>query len=205
MTPTPRAPCRKTRAAPSSFVDVPILIIAAVNGPAVGWGATLATLCDIVLISEGLYRRAAHQHRPGGGRRHHHFVADLHQLAERQGTDLDRRPQRAGAGGGVRPRESRGRARKADGQGTRTSGELQKQPAQALREIKKIITATSVNVSQHLDPTLGPQRAATLSEEHHTRSLRRSSRTRSATDRRRVAYAPSRQGRSWGLRRCRAP
>ena len=26
------------------FIDVPIPIIAAVNGPAVGWGATLATL-----------------------------------------------------------------------------------------------------------------------------------------------------------------
>ena len=31
---------------------MPIPIIAAVNGPAVGWGATMATLCDIVLMSE---------------------------------------------------------------------------------------------------------------------------------------------------------
>ena len=34
------------------FIDVPIPLIAVVNGPAVGWGATLATLCDIVLMSE---------------------------------------------------------------------------------------------------------------------------------------------------------
>ena len=34
------------------FIDLPIPVIAAVNGPAVGWGATMATLCDIVLMSE---------------------------------------------------------------------------------------------------------------------------------------------------------
>jgi enoyl-CoA hydratase len=36
----------------SAFVDLPLPIIAAVNGPAVGFGATLMTLCDIVLMSD---------------------------------------------------------------------------------------------------------------------------------------------------------
>ena len=43
-----------------SFIDLPIPIIAAVNGPAVGWGATLATLCDIVLISENAFMAEPH-------------------------------------------------------------------------------------------------------------------------------------------------
>lgn len=43
-----------------SFIDLPIPIIAAVNGPAVGWGATLATLCDIVLMSERAFIAEPH-------------------------------------------------------------------------------------------------------------------------------------------------
>ena len=36
----------------SAMIDLPIPVIAAVNGPAVGFGATLAALCDIVLMAE---------------------------------------------------------------------------------------------------------------------------------------------------------
>jgi len=43
-----------------SCIDLPIPIIAAVNGPAVGWGATLATLCDIVLMSEKAFLAEPH-------------------------------------------------------------------------------------------------------------------------------------------------
>ncbi len=39
---------------------MPIPIIAAVNGPAVGWGATMATLCDIVLMSEKSFMAEPH-------------------------------------------------------------------------------------------------------------------------------------------------
>ena len=42
------------------FIDLPIPIIAAVNGPAVGWGATMATLCDIVLMSEKSFMAEPH-------------------------------------------------------------------------------------------------------------------------------------------------
>ena len=43
-----------------SFIDLPILIIAVMKGPAVGWGAALATLCDIVLMSETSFMAEPH-------------------------------------------------------------------------------------------------------------------------------------------------
>ena len=35
----------------TALATMPKPVVAAVNGPAVGWGATMATLCDIVLMS----------------------------------------------------------------------------------------------------------------------------------------------------------
>jgi enoyl-CoA hydratase len=43
-----------------AFVDLPIPVIAAVNGPAVGFGGTLMTLCDIVLMSERAWLSEPH-------------------------------------------------------------------------------------------------------------------------------------------------
>ena len=44
----------------SAIVDLPLPVIAAVNGPAVGFGATLAALCDIVLIAEDAFLAEPH-------------------------------------------------------------------------------------------------------------------------------------------------
>ena len=43
-----------------AMVDLPIPVVAAINGPAVGFGATLAGLCDIVLIAEDAFFAEPH-------------------------------------------------------------------------------------------------------------------------------------------------
>lgn len=44
----------------SAMIDLPIPVIAAVNGAAVGFGATLAALCDIVLMAEEAFFAEPH-------------------------------------------------------------------------------------------------------------------------------------------------
>jgi enoyl-CoA hydratase/carnithine racemase len=46
---------RNGRRIVSEMLDVHIPVVAAVNGPAVGLGATLMTLCDIVFISDSTF------------------------------------------------------------------------------------------------------------------------------------------------------
>lgn len=43
-----------------AMIELPMPVIAAVNGPAVGFGATLASLCDIVLVSDKAYIAEPH-------------------------------------------------------------------------------------------------------------------------------------------------
>jgi len=43
-----------------AMTECPLPLVAAINGPAVGLGATLAVLCDIVLIAEGAYLSDPH-------------------------------------------------------------------------------------------------------------------------------------------------
>ena len=44
----------------NEFIDCPLPIVAAVNGPAVGLGCTLAALCDLVYIAESAYLSDPH-------------------------------------------------------------------------------------------------------------------------------------------------
>lgn len=46
---------RDTRRLIDEMLNVPLPIVAAVNGPAVGMGCTLMTLCDVVLIAEDTF------------------------------------------------------------------------------------------------------------------------------------------------------
>ena len=46
-----------------------IPVIAAVNGPAVGLGCSLAALCDVVYMAETAFFADPHVHRPGRRRR----------------------------------------------------------------------------------------------------------------------------------------
>ena len=61
-----KAALNRSRSLFWSFVALEVPVIAAVNGPAVGAGATLALLSDIVLMAEaGLPGRTQGEHRPG--------------------------------------------------------------------------------------------------------------------------------------------
>jgi len=50
-----RKAMRRARRLVDEMLDVHVPVVAAVNGPAVGLGATLMTLCDIVFISEDTF------------------------------------------------------------------------------------------------------------------------------------------------------
>jgi enoyl-CoA hydratase len=151
------------------FIDVPIPLIAAVNGPAVGWGATLATLCDIVLMSEKSF--IAEPHVNIGL-----VVGDGISVAWPLYTSLLRAKELIFTGDRITPQQAvefglanRVVAPEALMDEARALAEkLMKQPAQALRETKKLMNLyLHRSAAQMLDATLGRQLAATLSEEHH--------------------------------------
>jgi enoyl-CoA hydratase len=57
---TRRAGMRDARRIVRDMVDFPLPIVAAVNGPAVGFGCSVAVLCDIVLISDRAFFADTH-------------------------------------------------------------------------------------------------------------------------------------------------
>jgi len=151
------------------FIDVPIPIIAAVNGPAVGWGATMTTLCDIVLMSEKSF--IAEPHINIGL-----VVGDGISVSWPLYTSLLRAKELIFTGDRITPQQAveyglanRVVAPEALMDEARALAEkLMTQPREALRETKKIMNRyLHVNAAQHLDVTLGRQLAATMSEEHH--------------------------------------
>ena len=164
-----RAVQENSRRTIQSFVDVPIPLIAAVNGPAVGWGATLATLCDIVLISDKAFIAEPHINIGlvvgDGISVSWPLYMSLLRAKELIFTGDRITPQQAvefGLANRVVPHEQLMDEARA------LAAKLLKQPREALRETKKIMNRyLQANVAQHLDVTLGRQLAATLSEEHH--------------------------------------
>ena len=151
------------------FIDVPIPLIAAVNGPAVGWGATLATLCDIVLISEKAF--IAEPHINIGL-----VVGDGISVSWPLYMSLLRAKELIFTGDRITPQQAvefglANRVVEPDklmDEARALADKLMKQPREALRETKKLMNRyLHVSAAQHLDVTLGRQLAATLSEEHH--------------------------------------
>lgn len=57
---TRRAGMRDARRIVREMIDFPLPIIAAVNGPAVGFGCSIAVLCDLVFMSERAYFADTH-------------------------------------------------------------------------------------------------------------------------------------------------
>lgn len=151
------------------FIDLPIPVIAAVNGPAVGWGATLATLCDIVLMSEKAFMAEPHINIGL-------VVGDGISVSWPLYTSLLRAKELIFTGDRISAQQAvdyglANRVVPADRvmEEARTlATKLLAQPREALRETKKIMNRyLHVTAAQHLDVTLGRQLAATLSEEHH--------------------------------------
>ena len=152
-----------------SFINVPIPIIAAVNGAAVGWGATLATLCDIVLMSEKAF--LAEPHINIGL-----VVGDGISVSWPLYMSLLRAKELIFTGERISPRHAVefGLANRVVApdklmeEARALADKLLKQPNQALRETKKIMNLYLHQSAAHmLDATLGRQLAATLSAEHH--------------------------------------
>ena len=151
------------------FIDVPIPIIAAVNGPAVGWGATLVTLCDIVLMSEKSF--IAEPHINIGL-----VVGDGISVAWPLYMSLLRAKDLIFTGDRITPQQAVefGWANRVVApdlliEEARTlANKLLKQPRNALRETKKLMNLHLHRSAAHmLDTTLARQLAATLSQEHH--------------------------------------
>lgn len=152
-----------------SFIDLPIPIIAAVNGPAVGWGATMATLCDIVLMSEKSFMAEPHINIGL-------VVGDGISVAWPLYTSLLRAKELIFSGDRITPQQAveYGLANRVVApeklivEARMLADKLLKQPRQALRETKKIMNLyLHQNAAQILDTTLARQLAATLSAEHH--------------------------------------
>jgi enoyl-CoA hydratase len=151
------------------FIDVPIPVIAAVNGPAIGWGATLATLCDIVLLSDRAY--LAEPHINIGL-----VVGDGISVAWPLYMSLLRAKELIFTGDRITPELAveLGLANRVVphddllSEARKLADKLMKQPRHALRETKKLMNLyLHRNAAQMLDTQLARQLTATLSEEHH--------------------------------------
>lgn len=150
------------------FIDVPIPIIAAVNGPAVGWGATMATLCDIVLMSEKSFMAEPHINIGL-------VLGDGISVSWPLYTSLLRAKELIFTGDRITPQQAveYGLANrvvapeKLMDEARALADKLLKQPREALRETKKLMNRyLHMSAVQHLDATLGRQLAATMSQEH---------------------------------------
>jgi enoyl-CoA hydratase len=163
-----RAVLENARRTIHAFIDLPIPIIAAVNGPAVGWGATLATLCDIVLMSEKSF--LAEPHINIGL-----VLGDGISVSWPLYMSLLRAKELIFTGDRISPQQAvdfglANRAVPADElmeEARKLAGKLLAQPRQALRETKKILNLyLHQNAAHILDTTLARQLAATLGTEH---------------------------------------
>jgi enoyl-CoA hydratase/carnithine racemase len=152
------------------LIDVPIPVIAAVNGPAVGWGATLATLCDIVLMSDKAFMAEPHINMGL-------VVGDGITVSWPHYSSLLRAKELIFTGDRITPEQAvefglANRVVAADelmNEARALAEKLLRQPPQALRESKKLMNLhLHHSAARILDAHLPVQLSATLSKEHHT-------------------------------------
>jgi enoyl-CoA hydratase/carnithine racemase len=155
-----------------SIIDLPVPVVAAVNGAAVGFGATLATLCDLVLMSDRAFIVEPHVNIGL-------VVGDGISFAWPLYTGLMRAKELIFTGDRISAEQA-----VAFGLATRVvehealmdearalANKLLAQPRNALRESKKILNVhLRDSATRVLDVTLQAQFQATLGEEHQTRA-----------------------------------
>jgi enoyl-CoA hydratase/carnithine racemase len=154
------------------IIDLPLPVIAAVNGPAVGFGATLATLCDLVLMSDRSFMIEPHVNVGL-------VVGDGISFAWPLYTSLLRAKELIFTGDRITAEQA-----VAYGLATRVvehdslmdearalADKLLSQPRHALRESKKILNLhLRDSAARVLDVTLQAQLQATLGSEHQSRA-----------------------------------
>jgi enoyl-CoA hydratase/carnithine racemase len=164
-----RAVLENARRTVRGFVDLPIPIIAAVNGPAVGFGGTLATLCDLVLMSDQAWISEPHVNLGM-------VVGDGISISWPLYTSLLRAKELIFTGKRITAAQAvelglANRVVPADrlmDEARQLADELLAQPADALRETKKIMNLYLRNtMTSVLDAQLNAQLTATLGSEHH--------------------------------------
>jgi enoyl-CoA hydratase len=152
-----------------AFVALPVPIIAAVNGAAVGFGGTLATLCDLVLMSDQAWISEPHVNLGM-------VVGDGISISWPLYTGLLRAKELIFTGKRITAEQAvelglATRVVAADhllSEARALAEELLAQPAEALRETKKLMNLyLRRSMSSVLEAQLEAQLSATLSEEHH--------------------------------------
>ena len=153
----------------TAFVDLPIPIIAAVNGPAVGFGGTLMTMCDIVLMSDKAWLSEPHINLGmvvGDGisvswplymslLRAKELIFTGERITAQQAVEV-----------GLANRVVRHDDLMSEAQAL--ADRLLAQPAEALRQTKRILNMyLRSNATAVLDAQINAQTHAILGEEHH--------------------------------------
>jgi enoyl-CoA hydratase len=153
----------------AAFIDLPVPIIAAVNGPAVGFGGTLMTMCDIVLMSDKAWLSEPHINLGM-------VVGDGISVSWPLYMSLLRAKELIFTGDRITAQQAvevglANRVVRHDDlmiEAHALADRLVAQPAEALRETKRILNMfLRSNATAVLDAQINAQTHAILGEEHH--------------------------------------
>jgi enoyl-CoA hydratase len=148
----------------------PLPVIAAVNGPAVGLGASVALLCDIVLISTDAYLMDPHVAvglvAGDGGAAFWPLLTPILRTREYLFTG-ERIPAGVAVELGLASRAVAPEALR--GEADRLAGRLARQPAEALRATKRVVNMHLTAALPAVQAGLAYEEATMRSEDHRAR------------------------------------